>query len=146
MMVASITLATALGDQPGAVAWMTYSQADRLAKSLVKLEESDSAQNVRVAWVRLSKATPANEADSLMIYNANSAWCGSGGCTLTILTRSSNGQMSEIFGVNVGSGIDEKDNVDAGVSLGREFTKGMRNLRFYDSVTWIWSGKTYILK
>jgi hypothetical protein len=80
------------------------------------------------------------------VYNFNSINCGTAGCALTIFLHSPEGVMKEAFSVKTDGGIDEDGSFYIGLSLGEGYTNGMRNLRFYDSVTWVWDGQTYELK
>ena len=126
--------------------WMKWDEVDKQHKHFVSLSEEESVHNVLVALVRLRKLTPSDETDSVMVYDFNSAYCGSGGCQLSIFSDSSDGSREAIFSVSTGSGRDEQGNVYVGVSLGNDYTNGMRNLRFEESVTWVWDGTTYQLK
>jgi hypothetical protein len=134
------------GNINNGIKWIKFEELDKASKLLVKLDEDESTHDLAFAYVRLKEHTPIGEYDSLILYNYNSTMCGSGGCALQIFTKNSDRNMREIFTIVSGSGRAENGGIDAGISLGKGFTKGMRNLRFEDQVTWIWNGREYALK
>ena len=127
------------------IEWIGFDELDRVSMHLISLSEDESVKSLSFAHVRLQQATPADKTDSLLIYNYNQGMCGSAGCPLTILTRSSS-VMQEILVVYVGEDGETEDLLYPAVSLGEQYTNGMRNLRFHNKVTWVWNGSEYELK
>ena len=121
--------------------WLTFDQLGQADKGYIRLDESESVANIRIALVALKRGLPPGETDAMFVYDANSYACGSGGCSLDILLLFSDGRFHHVFSVVCGAGVDYP-----GVTLGSSYTNGMRNIRFDDAVTWIWNGKTYVLK
>ncbi len=127
------------------IEWIGFDELDRASMHLISLSEDESVTSLSFAHVRLQEATPADRTDSLLIYNYNSYMCGSAGCPLTILTQT-NGVMQEILSIYVQEDGKTEDLLYPAVSLGEQYTNGMRNLRFHNKVTWVWNGKKYDLK
>ena len=115
--------------------WTTLSELDRAARSWVKLDEAESARDIQVAQATIRENQTEGRNDALFVHHRNSYFCGSGGCLLEVLVRSSGDGMTKVLEV----WTDE-------VSLGRDYTNGMRNLRLNDAVTWVWNGREYVLK
>ena len=139
--VAIAAAASSPAKADGVVSWLTYDELARAYKSYVQLDESESIAMVRVALVSLRQGGPRGDTDALLIYDGNSFACGSGGCALDVLLASADGRFHRVFSVVTGAGVEYP-----GVALGSSYTNGMRNLRLNDAVTWIWNGKTYVLK
>jgi hypothetical protein len=135
------------GDQDqDTIRWLKYDDIPKFFTPYIELEEGESVKNVRAAVVRLREATPPSDNDALLIYNFNWMSCGSGGCSVDIFIDTPDGGMEEvgyIFGV---VGADEEESPDPGISLGKFYTNGMRNLRLQDRVTYVWNGQTYQIK
>lgn len=127
------------------IEWISFDELDRASEHLISLSEDESVKSLSFAHVRLQQATPAGKTDSLLIYNYNQGMCGSAGCSLAILTRS-NGVMQEIMDIAVQEDGETEDILYPAFSLGEQYTNGMRNLRFYNKVTWVWNGSKYELK
>lgn len=127
------------------IEWISFDELDRASEHLISLSEDESVKSLSFAHVRLQQATPADKTDSLLIYNYNRGMCGTAGCPLTILTQS-NGVMQEILVVYVQEDGETEDILYPAVSLGKQYTNGMRNLRFHNKMTWVWSGSKYDLK
>ena len=115
--------------------WTTLDQLDHRSRSYVKLDEDESVKEIGVAQVRLSEKTPKGRPDALLVHHQSSYNCGSGGCLLEVLMEMPDGTMKKVV-----------DLLANDVSLGKDYTKGVRNLRFDDAVTWIWNGRTFVLK
>jgi hypothetical protein len=118
-----------------ALKWGKVSSLDRYSQSYVKLDEEESIKDVVVATARLREKTPEAETDALFIYHQSQYFCGTAGCSLEILLRMPDGTMSKVADILVND-----------VSLGRLYTKGLRNLRMDNAVTWVWTGRTYDIK
>lgn len=127
------------------IKWIEFDNLDRASKHLIEISEDDSVTSLSFAYVRLQEITPVEKKDSLLIYNYNRNMCGNAGCDLKILTQS-NGLMHEILNIVVPVDDESKDILYPTVSLGQNYTNGMRNLRFLNQVTWIYNGSKYNLK
>jgi hypothetical protein len=135
MAVALITIAVPLKAQE-ALRWTGLAELDRASRSYVKLDEEESVDSIRVATARLRESTPSGQKDALVVFHENSFSCGSAGCLLEVFLQQKSGGMAKVLDVNVSE-----------VSLGKSYTKGVRNLRFNDgATTWVWTGKTFDLK
>lgn len=133
-------------DAAGNLNWIRYQDLDKHEKRLVKLDVDNSVDRLAFARVRLNQGTPDQDTDSLVIYDYNSTSCGSGGCGLTIFSRTASGKMREVLSISSGAGMDEDGTLLSGFSLGNSYRNGMLNLRINEQVTWVWDGQRYVVK
>lgn len=107
--------------------WVQFepSELDVQDRWVVKVEENESSDRIWIAYVDLEKESGNRY---LFVYNTNSQWCGSGGCHVQIFLEG-----------------EEIDTITPGdrLKLGKQYTRGMRNLQQLGIRTLVWNGSQY---
>src|SRR5208337_1992728 len=52
--------------------WLTFDQLGQADKGYIRLDESESVANIRIALVALKRGLPPGETDAMLVYDANS--------------------------------------------------------------------------
>ena len=115
-------------------------------KHIIELSEEESVNKIFGSLVRLKEDTPAGSSDSLLIFNANSLWCGSAGCALEIVLFDDEGGWESVLSVNTGYSVSSAAEMPPVVKLGEHFEGGMRNLILGGSAPWVWRDNSYQLR